>query len=88
MAYMKYIIVRKHGLSLEVPILFHEAINHKDINVSDVGDIVSAGFCEFEHEVYEGGGACFVRAYGRSDSLDINSRENDENIIRMMLDID
>ena len=82
---MKYLIVMKHSPEIEVPIVFHPAIRHGDISVTYLGEIVSAGFCEVDESHFDGDVMQLVQAWGRSDSLNIESREGDGHIIHKML---
>ena len=71
---MKYVIIRRHvtgDIWQEVPIIFPEILTHKEVADSGTkilsGTVVSAGFCSFLLEC----------AFGKSVSLDIESRKND-----------
>jgi len=69
MAWMKYIIMEH-----EIPIIFPEFLNHADV-ARYQGAVVSAGFCCIN--LKEGK----VSAWGKSVSLEIESRKQDAEII-------
>lgn len=84
---MKYIVVRANDFrtgteQYEFPIMFPHNIVHKDmydISVYAVGDggdfrvnaILGAGFCEVQMDA---NGNAYVHCWGRSESLEIDSR--------------
>ena len=74
----KYIIVERNGN--EIPVLFSASINHCDMRV---GKVVSAGFCQ----VFTGTGAkdVSVCCFGKSESLNIEARREDKEIIEREL---
>lgn len=71
---LKYIIVRDRD-EIESAIIFPEQLTHKDVarihRATDVR-VVSAGFCTLFQA---------VTAWGRSDSLDMESRDIDAAVI-------
>lgn len=69
----KYVMTRAFG-----PILFGEGIGHNELNV---GEIVSAGFCE----VFTEGKDVEVSVYGKSTSLRLESKPEDAEKIRRLL---
>lgn len=74
LAEMKYIVVRNCE-DCEHAIVFPGQINHEDvarIHRDDNLKVVSAGFCTI---------ADYIQAWGRSDSLNLESRKNDAGII-------
>lgn len=78
---LKYIIVVPRETFLETPILFSPLIMHSHVGLVTRGrdvEIASAGFCEIGDD-----GKVF--AYGRSESLNIDSRPGDALIIERLL---
>ena len=71
MRQMKYIIVQKGDF--EVPIIFSDLITHKDMAQDET--VLGAGFVQISinYETRD----FVVSCYGRSDSIGINSREED-----------
>ena len=65
----KYIIVQKG--SLEEPIIFSPLISHEEMARKINAKVVSAGFINFRLE-----------CWGKSETLDIESREKDTELIR------
>lgn len=81
---MKYLIIKKRGL--ELPVIFSEIESHdevaKKLNVFSDTELVSAGFCRFEmDENGDGTAALSVRCWGKSVSLGIQSRPEDDYLI-------
>ena len=79
---MKYLIIKKHGL--ELPVIFSEIESHDEVanKLNVLSDLVSAGFCRFEmDENGDGTAALSVRCWGKSVSLGIQSRPEDEFLI-------
>jgi len=74
----KYIIV-DYGFTGEFPILFPYMINHSDVSNGYVGEVVSAGFVQVDLETG------VVSVFGKSDSLKIESRPEDAEIIKREL---
>ena len=76
MDYMKYVIIEVAGI--EVPILFSSIVNHSDMAMKPI----SAGFftaspCEHDRKM-----ALYVKCFGKSTSLKIESRpDKDAEII-------
>jgi len=71
---MKYIIVKEHD-GLESSIVFPEHLSHCDIakvQIMTGFEVVSAGFCNVGHT---------ISSWGRSESLNINSRDSDRAIL-------
>lgn len=73
---MKYIVLDARGI--EQPILFSEALTHKDVAAGFFYPVVSAGFCS----MYADQGNVNVSVWGRSDSLNIAGRREDADLIR------
>lgn len=69
-------IVWDDGLN-EVPIIFPSTVTHKDMARPFRGNIVSAGFVMFGVEA----GLPIAYAYGKSESLNIDSRKEDSILI-------
>jgi len=83
MGEVKYVIVRPRGYNSDGDraILFPEPIPHSSVVHAKVGKAVSAGFCKIDFcKILDS-----VKVYGRSSSLDLNSREEDADIIRKTL---
>jgi hypothetical protein len=75
----KYIIVDQQGT--ELPVIFPHLINHSDMR--HAGKVVSAGFCQiFASDADK---KVSVAVGGKSDSLKINSRPEDKEIIERWL---
>ena len=79
MNHMKYIIVDGGFSGSEIPILFPFIIKHFDVSKGYVGEVVSAGFVciDFADEK--------VNVWGKSTSLDKESRKEDAEIIKREL---
>ena len=76
--YMKYVIFRSGSFDREIAFLFHHNTSHDYVAASLYGieRVISAGFCY----ISKGGE---VRVFGKSDSLNKESREDkDPEIIR------
>ena len=67
---MKYIIFKGHFC--DEPVIFSKLQSHKDVaeQLSNIGKPVSAGFVDYE-----------LNAYGKSTSLNLESRPQDTEII-------
>lgn len=70
---LKYIIIRDNALSVEYPILFPRQLIHRLVASFAVNNVVSAGFCDVDDG---------YSAYGFSESLGVESRPEDTDIIR------
>lgn len=71
---MKYIIVKEHD-GLESGVVFPEHLSHCDIAKVHRATglcVVSAGFCSL---------ASPVRSWGRSDSMNMESRDTDQKVL-------
>jgi len=82
--YMKYVVMKLGSTDEEVPILFPKHINHSDIDFSrsgPAGTPVGAG----NVEIYSKDGKVKVSAYGKSVSLGVDSRPEDEGLIDRMV---
>ena len=75
----KYIIVDNGENGTEIPIIFSNLLSHNDIAQGYVGKVISAGFCQIDIETG------FVEAFGKSDTLKIESRPQDTEIIKREL---
>ena len=73
---MKYIVLDQGGI--EQPIVFSEAMTHKNVADGFFSPVVSAGFCY----IYSERDSVEVSVWGRSESLNINGRREDANLIR------
>ena len=88
---LKYVIVKKDGQDIEVPIIFAELLDHRSVVPYDTV-VVSAGFVE----IFAGTDGGYrqtpiikVFCYGESKSLCVGSRMNiDEAVIDEYLDND
>lgn len=69
---MKYIIVMENGL--ECAIVFDACLSHRDVGNVYQFVIKSAGFCE----IHITDGKFDVYCYGKSDSLKVESREEED----------
>jgi len=76
MRYMKYIIVEKMGI--QVPILFSDIVSHNSVAVS-LPSVISAGFFCVDFVTEK------VTVWGKSTSLDKESRKQDAEIIKSEL---
>lgn len=75
---MKYIIYANKQLKIETPIIFPNFLNHRDIAEKIDPDlaIISAGFCNLYNSEF--------RIYGRSQSLNLDSRKEDRELLNLM----
>lgn len=72
---MKYIIFNRKEVSL--PIIFHEHINHSQVDLGNEWKPVSAGFCYLKE------GWLTVDKTRKSTSLKLKPKKEDETILRM-----
>ena len=79
MDWMKYLIVDNGFEGSEYPIMFSTVISHFDISKGYVGEVVSAGFFSVDLETGE------VSTFGKSNTLKIESRKEDAEIIKREL---
>jgi hypothetical protein len=70
---LKYVIIKDSALAIEYPILFPRQLVHRSVASFDAKNVVSAGFCD----VGDG-----YSAYGFSESLGVESRPEDTEIIQ------
>ena len=83
---MKYVILE----SLDAPIIFHTAISHG--SMAGLGKIVSAGFCRIIATNQDDDSSIIssnkfeVLCWGKSSTLQLESREDDAKLIRKMLE--
>jgi len=75
----KYIIVDQEGI--ELPVIFPHLINHSDMR--HAGKVVSAGFCQMY--ATDGENTVSVCVFGKSESLKLESRPEDKEIIEEWL---
>ena len=75
----KYIIAEQYD-GTELPVIFPHLINHSDIRCP--GKVVSAGFCQI---FADGVNLVSVAVFGKSDSLKMDSRPEDKEIIEKWL---
>ena len=62
-----------------VTVIFPSYINHKDIGSKmSSGEVLSAGFCQISEGKFS--------TFGRSQSLNLESREEDSGILNMMVE--
>ncbi len=86
MEYGKYIIIEHDGC--EFPILFHSVINHCDIGTkgNSRGKVISAGFFMIGAESSDDDEKDIdVSVWGKSVTLKIESRKEDERLIKQIL---
>ena len=77
---MKYVIFNNNTFAI-IP----ESASHSDV-VKFKSSVISAGFCRIESYRNNYDDICFkVQCYGKSDTLNIESHKEDENIISIGL---
>ena len=76
---MKYLIYMNKKYGIETPLIFPKFLNHKEVaNKIDSSNIpISAGFCDVIDNKF--------KAHGRSQSLNISSREQDSRLLNLMM---
>jgi len=82
MDHAKYIIVDQSGI--EVAIIFNPLITHADMaaNFGGKSKVLGAGFCCVELHTEQ------MRAFGRSDSLGIDSTPEDTKVLNKLFQLD
>ena len=78
---MKYIFYENTEEGIATPIIFPEFLNHDDVaeKINPNGIIISAGFCKVVDNKFI--------AYGRSQTLNIESREKDTALLNLIADL-
>lgn len=80
----KYIVYRRTNHSPKTAIVFNEVETHANIAAALKAEIVSAGFVDLSQDPGEEMGI-FVRVYGKSESLGLQSMMGDEKLVRKTL---